>query len=91
LQIKKECYSNSYARKKWQPKMLKVIMTGKFVCAVVKIAHALNVEIYQLVYPKTEADKLFPIRLPADILLELRSNLEKDMAHRFDNVLTDIK
>jgi len=56
---------------------------------LVKIAHALKVEIYQLIYPKTEAEKLFPVRLPAEILLELRSNIEKDIACRFDNVLTD--
>jgi transcriptional regulator with XRE-family HTH domain len=56
---------------------------------LVKIARALKVEVYQLMYPETEADKMFPIRLPADILLELRSNLEKDIARRFDEVVTD--
>jgi len=56
---------------------------------LVKIAHALKVEIYQLLYPKTESDKLFPIKVPADILNELRSNLEKDMACRFNEVLTE--
>ena len=55
---------------------------------LVKIARALKVEVYQLIYPKTEAEKLFPVRLPADILLELRSNLEKDIAQRFDEVIT---
>lgn len=58
---------------------------------LVKIANALKVEAYQLIYPKTEVDKMFPARLPADILLELRSNLEKDMARRFDEVVTDNK
>jgi transcriptional regulator with XRE-family HTH domain len=58
---------------------------------LVKIARALNVEVYQLMYPKTEVEKLFPVRLPADILLELRSNLEKDIAFRFDEVVTDKK
>jgi len=58
---------------------------------LVKIARALKVEIYQLIYPNTETDKLFPVRVPAEILLELRSNLEKDMACRFDEILTDIK
>ena len=58
---------------------------------LVKIALALKVEIYQLVYPKTEAEKLFPVRLPAEILLELRSNLEKDIACRFNEILTDKK
>ena len=58
---------------------------------LVKIALALKVEVYQLIYPKTEADKLFPVRLPAEILLELRTKLENDMARRFDEVLTDSK
>ena len=56
---------------------------------LVKIARALNVEIYQLLYPKTEENKEFPVRLPADILHELRFNLEKDIARRFDEVITD--
>ena len=58
---------------------------------LVKIASALKVEVYQLICPKTEADKLFPVRLPAELLLELRSNLEKDIARRFDDVVTDSK
>jgi transcriptional regulator with XRE-family HTH domain len=58
---------------------------------LVKLARALKVEVYQLIYPGTEADKMFPIRLPADILFELRSNLEKDIARRFDQVVTDKK
>jgi transcriptional regulator with XRE-family HTH domain len=56
---------------------------------LVKIARALKVEVYQLIYPKTETDKLFPVRVPAEILLELRSNLEKDMAYRFNEILTE--
>jgi transcriptional regulator with XRE-family HTH domain len=55
---------------------------------LVKIAVALRVEVFQLVYPQTEAEKLYPVRLPADILRELRSNLESDMARRFDEILT---
>jgi DNA-binding XRE family transcriptional regulator len=57
---------------------------------LVKIARALKVEVHQLVYTKNEAEKLFPVRIPADILLELRSNLEKDIARRFDEVVTDM-
>ena len=56
---------------------------------LVKIARALKVEIYQLMYPITEANKQFPVRIPADILQELRSNLEKDIALRFDEVVSD--
>ena len=58
---------------------------------LVKISRALNVEIYQLIFPKTEAEKLFPVRVPAEILRELHSKLEKDMASRFDEILTDDK
>ncbi|MDR0487573.1 MAG: helix-turn-helix domain-containing protein [Treponema sp.] len=58
---------------------------------LVKIARALKVEVHQLVYTKNEAEKLFPVRFPADILLELRSKLEKDIARLFDEVVTDIK
>jgi transcriptional regulator with XRE-family HTH domain len=54
---------------------------------LVKIARALKVEVYQLIYPQNEVEKLFPVRLPADILLQLRSNLEKDIAQRFDEVI----
>ena len=56
---------------------------------LVKLARALKVEVYQLICPKTEAEKLFPVRIPADVLYELRSSLEKDMARRFDEVVTD--
>jgi len=56
---------------------------------LIKIARVLKVEVYQLIYPKTEAEKLFPIRLPADILFDLRSNLEKDIARRFDEVVIE--
>ena len=56
---------------------------------LVKIARVLNVEAYQLIYPKNEVDKLFPVRLPSDILSELRSNLEKDIAQRFTEIMTE--
>ena len=55
---------------------------------LVKIARALKVEVYQLMYPDTEGEKLFPVRLPADVLLELRTNLEKDIAKRFSDIKT---
>jgi len=56
---------------------------------IVKIARALKVEVYQLVYPLNEAEKIFPVQFPADILQELQSNIEKDIALRFNSVLTD--
>ena len=58
---------------------------------LIKIANVLEIEAYQLLFPKTEGDKLFPVRLPAEILLELRSAIEKDLARRFDDVITDSK
>ena len=56
---------------------------------IVKIARALEVEVFQLVYPSDEAEKLFPVRFPADILSELRTHVENDIARRFDAVITD--
>ena len=56
---------------------------------LIKIALALKVEVYQLICPITEADRLYPIRFPSEILLELRASLEKDLARRFDDVITD--
>ena len=56
---------------------------------IVRIARALEVEVYQLVYPLSEAEKIFPVRFPADILLELRTNIESDIAHRFDAIITN--
>jgi len=56
---------------------------------IVKIARVLEVEVYQLIYPSSEAEKMFPVRLPADVLSELRCNIESDIARRFDAVITD--
>jgi transcriptional regulator with XRE-family HTH domain len=56
---------------------------------IVKIAQALKVEVYQLVYPQNEAEKICPVRVPTDVLLELRTNLESDLARRFDAVITE--
>ena len=55
---------------------------------LVKIAYVLETEVYQLVFPQNEAEKIFPIRLPSDVLLDLRKNVESDIAQRFDAVIT---
>ena len=55
---------------------------------IVKIARVLEVEVYQLIFPCSEAEKFFPIRFPADVLSELRANVESDIASRFDAVIT---
>ena len=56
---------------------------------IVKIARALNVEAYQLLFPQTEAEKLFPVKVPADILQDLRDAIKNDIDRRFSNVVTD--
>ena len=56
---------------------------------IIKIARALNVEVYQLVYPQIESEKLNPVRFQKDILTELRSNIESDIARRFDAIITE--
>jgi len=58
---------------------------------LIKIAAVLKVEIYQLFTPKTEGERLFPVRLPADVLLDLRNNLEKDIALRIDEAIRNSK
>jgi transcriptional regulator with XRE-family HTH domain len=55
---------------------------------IVKIARALEIEVFQLLHPQSEAEKIFPVQFPADILLDLRSNLEKDIARRFGEIIT---
>jgi transcriptional regulator with XRE-family HTH domain len=51
---------------------------------IVKLARALGVEVYQLVYPQTEADKIFPVRLPADVLRDLQNDIKTSIDHHFD-------
>jgi len=55
---------------------------------IVKIALALNVEVYQLLLPHSEADKLFPIKVPSDILEELKDAVKNDIDRRFGEVVT---
>jgi transcriptional regulator with XRE-family HTH domain len=56
---------------------------------IVKIARALNVEVYQLLLPQTEAEKLFPVKVPADILQDLKDTIKNDIDLRFSNVVTE--
>jgi DNA-binding XRE family transcriptional regulator len=55
---------------------------------IVKIARALNIEVYQLLFPKTEAEKLFPIKVPADILQDLKNIIIEDLDRRFSEIVT---
>ncbi|MDR0301832.1 MAG: helix-turn-helix transcriptional regulator [Treponema sp.] len=54
---------------------------------IVKISRALNVEVYQLLFPQTEADKLFPVKVPADILNNLKDIIKEDLDRRFNEVV----
>jgi len=56
---------------------------------IVKIARALNVEAYQLLFPQTEAEKFFPVKVPADILQDLRDTLKNDIDLRFNDVIME--
>jgi transcriptional regulator with XRE-family HTH domain len=54
---------------------------------IVKIARALQVEVYQLLLPTDEAEKLYPVRLPADVLDELLETVKDDLERRFKAVV----
>ena len=55
---------------------------------IVKIARAFNIEVYQLLFPQTEDKKLFPVKVPADILQNLKETIKKDLDRRFGEVVT---
>jgi transcriptional regulator with XRE-family HTH domain len=54
---------------------------------IVKIARALRVEVYQLLLPGGEAEKLYPVRLPADVLNDLLETVKNDLERRFKAVV----
>jgi len=56
---------------------------------IVKIARAFNIEVYQLFFPQNEAGKLFPVKVPADILQELKDIIKEDLDRRFSEVVTE--
>jgi hypothetical protein len=55
---------------------------------IVKIARAFSIEAYQLLYPQTEAEKLFPVKVPADILQNLKEIIKEDLDRRFNEVVS---
>ena len=55
---------------------------------VAKVARVLNIEVYQLFLPQTEAEKFFPVKVPADILQDLKENIKEDLERRFSEVIT---
>ena len=56
---------------------------------IVRIARALNTEVYQLLFPQTEAEKMFPVKVPADILEDLKNNIKSDLDRRFNEVVIE--
>jgi len=56
---------------------------------IIKIARALNIEVFQLFFPQAEADKLFPVKVPADILQSLKDIIKEDLDRRFSEVVTE--
>jgi transcriptional regulator with XRE-family HTH domain len=56
---------------------------------IVKIARALRVEAYQLLVPSSEAEKIHPVRLPADVLDDLQESIKSDIERRFKAVVIE--
>ena len=56
---------------------------------IVKLARALNIEVYQLLFPQTESEKLFPTKVPANILQDLKDTIKEDLEKRFSEVITE--
>jgi transcriptional regulator with XRE-family HTH domain len=55
----------------------------------VKLAIALNVEVYQLLYPLIETNRLHPVRLPSELLRKLRNEIKENIDRQFEAVVTD--
>jgi len=56
---------------------------------LVKIARAFNIEAFQLLLPQNEAEKLFPVKVPSDILQNLKDIIKEDLDRRFNEVVTE--
>ncbi|MDR0552382.1 MAG: helix-turn-helix domain-containing protein [Spirochaetaceae bacterium] len=56
--------------------------------SIIKLAYALKVEAYQLLYPITEANRLYPIRLPSGILKKLQNEIKENIDSKFAAVIT---
>jgi transcriptional regulator with XRE-family HTH domain len=56
---------------------------------VVKLAIALKVEVYQLLYPQIEANRLHPVRLPSEVMWKLRNEIKEGIDRQFEAVVTD--
>jgi transcriptional regulator with XRE-family HTH domain len=54
---------------------------------IVKLAQTLHIEAYQLLFPNSEAEKVFPVLTPAMILQTLQESIKKAVDREFDEVL----
>jgi transcriptional regulator with XRE-family HTH domain len=63
-------------------------LSGK---SLARVASILGVEAFQLLLPHTEAERLHPVRLPADALAALKSRLRRrilaDLDRAFDTMV----
>jgi transcriptional regulator with XRE-family HTH domain len=55
--------------------------------SIIKLALALNIEVFQLLVPNSEAEKLYPVPLPSDILLSLQENIKRDIDVQFGKIV----
>jgi transcriptional regulator with XRE-family HTH domain len=58
--------------------------------SIIKLARALKVEAYQLLYPQGEAGRLYPVRLPFDVLRKLQSDIKEGIDRRFEAVAGEV-
>jgi transcriptional regulator with XRE-family HTH domain len=55
----------------------------------IKLATALKVEVYQLLYPMVEGNRLYPMRLPSELLRKLRNEIKEHIDRQFESVVSD--
>lgn len=56
---------------------------------LIKLAKILNIEVYELLLPHAECEKVNPVLLSSDILKTLRGEIINDLDRRFAAVLTE--
>jgi transcriptional regulator with XRE-family HTH domain len=54
---------------------------------IIKLAKALKIEVFQLLVPNSEAEKLYPVPLPGDILLSLQETIKRNVDEEFDKII----
>jgi transcriptional regulator with XRE-family HTH domain len=55
--------------------------------SIIKLALALNIEVFQLLVPNSETEKLYPVPLPSDILLSLQEKIKRDIDVQFGKIV----